>query len=108
MKKNNIDNEDLPNLLQKGYFWLRCSGLHPKTLIDLHPMIVVVIGTIFLTPLVATAVFSVYEVICDMRNGKMTDLMENIPLTAGLAQVKVLINQRRKRFLKKYFRLWEK
>lgn len=78
----------VPDLLKKGYFWLRCSGLHPETLIDLHPIIVVLMGMVLLAPLVATAMFTIYEVISAMTNENIMYFMENIPLATGLAQVK--------------------
>lgn len=82
--QGNASDDDLPDVLEKGYILLRYSILHPKMLIGFRLIIVMLIGAAYLVPLFVPIIFSVHEIMID---GSMTNVMENLQLPAGYTQV---------------------
>lgn len=76
---------DLPDLLKMGNFLLRCVGLHPKMLVDMHVMHLTAIAIVHVAPLVIASMINIHEGF--MADGDVRIMIENLQLPAGYMQV---------------------
>lgn len=90
---NQVDGDELPDLLGKGYRLLKLCGLHPHRLIGLRMITLVVTGVLYIMPGVISSMFNIYEAMNIDRN--MMDIMENLQLVAGYGQVSIRYLQHR-------------
>lgn len=74
-------------MLEKGYRLLKYGGLHPRILIGLRMITLVITSVLYITPHAISIAFSIYEAI--NIEGNMMDLIENLQLPAGYIQVHV-------------------
>lgn len=84
---NQVDADELPDLLEKGYRSLKFCGLHPHRLIRARMITLVVTGGLYIIPGVISSVFNIYEAMNTHHN--VTGIMENLILPAGYTQVNI-------------------